>query len=308
MITFLSGGTGTPKLLRGFREILPDEEIAVIVNTAEDLWISGNHLSPDVDTLTYLFAGILDTDTWWGIRGDTFVTHHEAEKFGAGEYIAIGDRDRAVHIARGEMLRKGKSLTGATREICRMLGVGAEILPMSDTPVSSMVKTAEGWIHFQEFWIRSKGTIGISAVTRKSESPPVLTPEAVSAIRRSDAVIVGPSNPVTSILPILECRGTREELAKKPVIAVSPFIGDRPVSGPAYVLMMAAGMEPGSASTYDLYREFADIFIQDERDTGQVQGTIRMDTLMTDVTVARRLAGDIMARIPALVKDYGRRG
>src|SRR5208337_3500736 len=118
MITFLSGGTGTPKLLRGVQKVMDRHEISVIVNTAEDIWISGNHMSPDVDTVMYLFAGVLNTDTWWGMRNDTFTTHDEILHMGLGEYIAIGDRDRAVHIARGNMLREGTRLTNATRTLC----------------------------------------------------------------------------------------------------------------------------------------------------------------------------------------------
>jgi LPPG:FO 2-phospho-L-lactate transferase len=115
MITFLSGGTGTPKLLRGMQKVTDRHEISVIVNTAEDIWISGNHLSPDLDTVMYLFAGILNTDTWWGIRNDSFTTHEEIARLGIDEFIAIGDKDRAVQIARGEMIRNGMRLTNATK-------------------------------------------------------------------------------------------------------------------------------------------------------------------------------------------------
>src|SRR5690554_7787653 len=118
MITFLSGGTGTPKLLRGMLDLLEERDIAVIVNTAEDIWLSGNHLSPDVDTVMYLVAGVLNTDRWWGIRNDTYITHDLLARLGVEEFIAVGDRDRAVHVARGEMLRGGTRLTGATTALC----------------------------------------------------------------------------------------------------------------------------------------------------------------------------------------------
>ena len=141
MITFLSGGTGTPKLLQGMRRILGDEEISVVVNTAEDIWISGNHLAPDLDTVMYLFSGDLDTRTWWGVEGDTYITHERIGRLGGDEFIAIGDRDRAVHVARGGMMREGKTLTEATRSLCSALGIKAEILPMADTPVTTRVMT-----------------------------------------------------------------------------------------------------------------------------------------------------------------------
>ena len=151
MITFLSGGTGTPKLLRGMQKVMDRHEIAVIVNTAEDIWISGNHISPDVDTVMYLFAGILNTDTWWGVRNDTFITHDETTRLGIDEFIAVGDRDRAVHIARAEMLRGGMRLTNVTKVLCERFGVRETVLPMADTEVTTQVETDLGLIHFQEY-------------------------------------------------------------------------------------------------------------------------------------------------------------
>ena len=144
MITFLSGGTGTPKLLRGMQKVMDRHEISVMVNTAEDIWISGNHISPDLDTVMYLFAGVLNTDTWWGIRNDTFTTHEEITRMGLDEFIAIGDRDRAVHIARGDMLRDGMRLTNITKNLCDRFGVRENVLPMSDTEVTTRVKTESG--------------------------------------------------------------------------------------------------------------------------------------------------------------------
>jgi LPPG:FO 2-phospho-L-lactate transferase len=293
MITFLSGGTGTPKLLRGMRGHVRDDEIAVVVNTGEDIWISGNHLSPDIDTVMYLFSGILDTSTWWGIEGDTFTTHEMLKKFQDDEYIAIGDRDRAVQIARGELLRKGSTLTEATRQLCRKSGVSATVLPMADTPVTTRVSSSGTSMHFQEFWIKYKGTVPIDAVTRVPNLPPQATKEVIDAIRNADAVVIGPSNPVTSILPILECGGTKSALAEKFVIAVSPFIGNMPFSGPAGVLMQAMGFEPSSKGTWELYRDFVDVFVQDVCDPIGVPGSVRFDTMMTDREKSHALAGEI---------------
>jgi LPPG:FO 2-phospho-L-lactate transferase len=282
MITFLSGGTGTPKLLRGMQKVMDRHEIAVIVNTAEDIWISGNHISPDLDTVMYLFAGILNTDTWWGIRNDTFTTHEETKRFGIDEFIAIGDRDRAVHIARGEMLRNGMRLTNATKLLCDRFGVRETVLPMTDTEVTTQVRTDLGLIHFQEYWVRAKGALEIHEVVRFSEEPPVATEEILAEIEASDAVVIGPSNPVTSILPILECEGIRQAISTKTVIAISPFIGTAPVSGPAAELMRARGFEPSSKGVLDCYGEIVDIFVQDTRDPVDAGTSVRTDTLMTD--------------------------
>ncbi|WP_286879035.1 2-phospho-L-lactate transferase [Methanoculleus sp. UBA413] len=301
MITFLSGGTGTPKLLRGMLDLLEERDIAVIVNTAEDIWLSGNHLSPDVDTVMYLVAGVLNTDRWWGIRDDTYITHDLLARLGIEEFIAVGDRDRAVHVARGEMLRGGMRLTEATKALCERLGVRATVLPMTDSPVTTYVKTRQGEMHFQEYWVKHRGALAIEGVVRRSREPPVATPEVIAAIEASDAVVIGPSNPVTSISPILECAGVREALRRhRRVIAVSPFIGDAPVSGPAAALMRASGREPSSVGTYGLYEDFVDVFIQDTRDPVEIEGALRLDTLM----VYRGKSLDLAKSIVTLIYGY----
>jgi LPPG:FO 2-phospho-L-lactate transferase len=294
MITFLSGGTGTPKLLRGMQRLVDRHEISVVVNTAEDIWISGNHISPDLDTVMYLFAGILDTDTWWGIRNDTFTTHEETTRLGFDEFIRIGDRDRAVHIARGGMLRDGMRLTNTTKILCDRFGVRENVLPMTDTEVTTFIQTELGLIHFQEYWVRAKGALEIQKVVRRCTDPPVATGEVLAAIEASDSVVIGPSNPVTSILPILECDGMRSALKKKVVIAISPFIGDRPVSGPAAALMQAYGLVPSSQGTFSCYEGVLDLFVQDIRDPVDVSGSFRFDTLMTDEDKSISLAKEIL--------------
>jgi len=294
MITFLSGGTGTPKLLRGMRSLLPDREMAVVVNTAEDLWISGNHLSPDLDTVMYLFAGLADTMTWWGIAGDTFTTHDALTAWGGEEPLRIGDRDRAIHILRGELLRKGMRLTDAAGLLSRRLGVEAALLPMTDTPVATHLNTDLGLLHFQDYWVRHRGRPRIKELVRRFAEPPKATPEVIRAIGKADAVVIGPSNPVTSISPILECAGVPEALGEKFVVAVSPFLGDRPVSGPAAELMKAWGREPSSQGTFDLYRDILDVFVQDIRDPVKVGGALRLDTLMRDKPASEALAREIL--------------
>ncbi|MCK9298528.1 2-phospho-L-lactate transferase [Methanoculleus sp. YWC-01] len=297
MITFLSGGTGTPKLLRGMRELLDDRDVAVIVNTAEDTWLSGNHLSPDIDTVMYLFAGILDTNRWWGIKSDSYITHDLLARLGIDEYIAVGDQDRAIHVARGEMLRDGIRLTEATAALCRTLGVRATVLPMTDSVVTTYVRTPRGELHFQEYWVKHRGDVAIDGVVRRFRQPPAATEEVVRAIEASDAVVIGPSNPVTSISPILECAGVREALRRQRVIAVSPFIGDTPVSGPAAALMQAFGKEASSAGTYALYKDFMDVFIQDTRDPVELDGALRLDTLMVNRGKSLDLAKNILTLI-----------
>jgi LPPG:FO 2-phospho-L-lactate transferase len=294
MITFLSGGTGTPKLLRGMQKVMDRHEISVVVNTGEDIWISGNHISPDLDTVMYLFAGILNTDTWWGIRSDSFTTHDEIARLGIDEFIAIGDKDRAVQIARGEMIRNGMRLTNATKILCDRFGVRENVLPMTDTEVTTLVKTDLGLIHFQEYWVRAKGKIEIKQVVRSFNEPPVATEEVLAVIEASDVVVIGPSNPITSISPILACEGIKPALVDKLVIAISPFIGDTPVSGPAGALMQAAGFEPSSRGTLKCYEGITNIFVQDIRDTIEVSNSVRFDTLMIDEDKSVALAQEIL--------------
>jgi LPPG:FO 2-phospho-L-lactate transferase len=294
MITFLSGGTGTPKLLRGMQKVMDRHEVSVIVNTAEDIWISGNHISPDIDTVMYLFAGMLNTDTWWGIRSDTFIAHEELLRLGIDEFIAIGDRDRAVQIARGEMLRNGMRLTNATKNLCDRFGVRENVLPMTDTEVTTLVETDLGPIHFQEYWVRAKGKIDIRRVMRSFSEPPAATEEVLAAIEASDTVVIGPSNPITSILPILSCDGIKPALRGKFVIAISPFIGNAPVSGPAGALMTAAGFEPSAIGTFNCYDGLPDVFVQDIRDPVDVSHSVRFDTLMVDEQKSIELAREVV--------------
>jgi LPPG:FO 2-phospho-L-lactate transferase len=247
----------------------------------------------------YLFAGILNTDAWWGIRNDTFTTHEEVMRLGLDEFIAIGDKDRAVHIARGEMLRKGMRLTDATKTLCDRFGVKENVLPMTDTEVTTQINTDLGLIHFQEYWVREKGAPEIRGVVRSFAEPPIATDEVMATILASDAVIIGPSNPITSILPILECEGVRSGLKEKLVIAVSPFIGETPVSGPAAALMRAYGFEPSSQGTASCYDDVPDIFVQDVRDPVDVPGSFRFDTLMTDEKKSVALAKEILRLVQA---------
>ncbi|HJJ34616.1 MULTISPECIES: 2-phospho-L-lactate transferase [Methanocorpusculum] len=302
MITVFSGGTGTPKLIRGLRQILRDHEITVVVNTAEDIRMSGLYVSPDIDTVQYLFSGLLNTDSWWGIRGDSFETFHAMEKLGYTELLPLGDRDRATNIARAEFLRQGMSLTKATEKIAKGYGISAKILPMSDQEVTSYVVCEDGTLmHYQEYWVKLRGNVEITGVVRKTaDSEPLkTTPEVLAAIEASDGVIIGPSNPVTSIGPILECEGVREALQNTFTVAVSPFIGNRPVSGPAAALMKAWGYESTSYGTWQVYKDVVDLFIQDIKDSAiEVPGAHRLDTMMTNEKKAESLAWDLLSYFP----------
>ena len=290
MITFLSGGTGTPKLLRGARLLFPDSDITIIVNTGEDMWYQQGYLCPDIDTVTYLFADLLNTKSWWGITDDTFHTHEFLQTLGApGCYLSLGDRDRAVNLLRADLLQTGLTLTQATKEITDRLGISATILPMSNTPCTTHVKTNGSMIHFQEYWVRHRANVAIDNVAYISDISPSATKEVCNAISNAELVVIGPSNPITSIGPILHCDGVQDALMDAYVVCVSPFIGDVPISGPARDLMIARGCQPNSQGVYELYEPFLNCFVQDIRDPIQIPNAARADTIMTDGKIAAEL-------------------
>ncbi|MBN1134559.1 MAG: 2-phospho-L-lactate transferase [Methanosarcinaceae archaeon] len=294
----LSGGTGTPKLLNGLRRVIPEEDITVVVNTAEDLWVSGNLVTPDIDTVLYLFSNRIDAVKWWGVEGDTFRTHKTMKSSGFDEYMMIGDLDRATHIMRSEFIRGGDSLTVATQKLARAFGVKSNVLPMSDDPVSTIITTSFGKMHFQDFWVKEHGEPDVLDVSIKGISDVLISPAVLDALKHEDEVLIGPSNPITSIGPILAMSGMRSILKNKKVIAVSPIIGTEPVSGPAGKLMHARGFEVSSHGVAKCYEDVVDVFVIDERDSANESDfwdiccdVLRTDTLMKTVDVSVKLAG-----------------
>lgn len=292
MITVLSGGTGTPKLLMGLKEVA---DFTVIVNTAEDIWISGNKVCPDIDSVIYALAEIIDDEKWWGIKGDSFRTHEMILKLGGDEFMAIGDLDRAVHIFRSEMLRKGYSLTEATKRLKNAFGIKQEILPMCEEEVATTIVTPEGELHFQEFWIKYRGELEVLDIYFKGIEKAKATSDVLNALNKCDFVLIGPSNPITSILPILSVKGVREMLKDKKVVAVSPIVGNKPVSGPAGKFMRAKGYDVSPLGVADVYSDFLDVLIVDRADErlvgryGDVE-IVATNTIMKSKEDARRLA------------------
>ena len=262
----LSGGTGSPKLIDGLRKLLPDKDISVIVNTGEDIWASGVFITPDIDTVLYLFSGDLDKNKWWGIQNDTFHTFSHMKSLGYTELLMLGDKDRAVNLLRTDLMGRGFTLTEATAELSKRLSVQACIIPMSDDPVTSRLQTSAGSLHFQEFWVGQKGQPDIFSFEYEGIKKARLSPKVLEVLSREDHVLIGPSNPMTSIGPILALPEMKEILKTKKVIAISPIIGKEPVSGPAGKLMAAKGLEVSSRGVAELYKDFVDVFVYDIRD------------------------------------------
>jgi len=287
----LSGGTGTPKLLMGLMELLRPEELSVVVNTAEDLWISGNYISPDVDSVLYTLAGIIDAKRWWGIKGDKTLTHDFLIAMGIQEKLLVGDKDRAVHIFRSDLLRQGVKLSHATQALAESLGVRQRVVPMTDDIVSTIVSTPEAVMHFQEFWVGRRGKPEVRGLFFAGLDAALPCQAFLDLLEKEDTILIGPSNPVTSIGPILALQGVRERLQDKKVVAVSPFIGNKPVSGPAAKFMTAVGVPASDEGVRSLLGK-VDLFIVDKKSSYQGE-CLRMSTLMRtrkeSVKVAKKL-------------------
>ncbi len=294
MLVF-SGGTGTPKLLLGLKELLPPEDLSVVVNTAEDLWICGNFVSPDLDTVLYTMADIVDSQRWWGIKGDTTTTHDFLLALGRQETLTIGDKDRAVHIFRAELMCRGYSLSSATQALCDALGVRQRVVPMSEDPVSTMITTPGGEIHFQEFWVRQKGQPEVVSMRLQGIDDARPSPAFLELLEREDTILFGPSNPVTSIGPILALPGVRERLRDKRVIAISPLVGDRPVSGPAAKFMEACKVSADDDGVASILGKM-DLFVVDLK-SSYSKDCVRLDTLMKTKKDSLRLAKSLLELI-----------
>ncbi len=297
MITFLSGGTGTPALIRGVRQILYDSDIAVVANTAEDLRVSGSHCAPDIDTAVFLFAGILDTGRWWGIKGDTYATHNYLPKVAGSEPFPVGDRARAVQIARAALLREGRTLTEAVQAQCRALNIGATVLPVTDGEAALFVDTGTERLPLLEYWMAADADTEVRQLVPAAPVPPEVTDEVRAVIEASDAVVIGPANPARSILPILDCAGMRRLLLDKFVVAVSPFRGGVAPDQKDAALMYAVGEPPTSPAVFRLYGDIVDVFVQDLHDPDEVPGSLRLETRLMHERQAESLAWDLMAVI-----------
>lgn len=266
----LAGGTGSAKLLRGLIKVVPEENLAVIVNVGDNFKIHGLIVCPDLDTIMYLIAGILDKKRGWGIKGDTFNFQKMIKRYKLESWFNIGDMDLATHICRTNLLAKGLTLTEVTKILCKSLNVKVKIFPATNDWVETRIKTVNGEIHLQEFWVKKRGKVKVLDVKYHGIEKAKMSSEALNFLLKSDGVIVCPANPITSIRPIILIPGMLEGLRKlkSKVLAVSPIIGSSPVSGPAGTLMKGLGLTPISPfKVAELYKEFTGIFVVDNRDT-----------------------------------------
>lgn len=318
-MTFLSGGTGTPKLLSGAGEVFPRNETVVVANTGDDVELGDLVVSPDCDTVLFERAGMLDRDTWWGIEEDSTVTHEQLNSLASAldvgkiasyregpsqtsgrkishhrrfdavpEFMTIGDRDRAHHLMRSRLLDDGFTLTEITQKFADAYDLEIELLPMSDDPVATVIHTPNETIHFQEYWVGRQGSPRVTNVEYRGADAASSTRAVREALNAP--VIIGPSNPVTSLGPMFAITGIVDELKATSVVAVSPFVGEKVFSGPAPALMRGIGVEPSTKGFADLLPMVDSFVLDNEDETVLDRPTIRTDTRIDSTADASRVA------------------
>jgi LPPG:FO 2-phospho-L-lactate transferase len=304
MLVAFTGGTGGAKLIEGLSHEVDSAELTIVCNTADDFVLHGLNISPDLDTIMYTLAGMSDSAKGWGIHDDTFTVLHQLEKFGAEAWFKLGDRDIATHITRTHLLRAGFKLSDVTERLRNNLGIKARILPMSNDEVETRIETLEGENSFQEYFVKQRWQPEVKKVFYAGVEKSRSAPGVLEAICDAAKIVICPSNPVTSIGPILAIPGVRNALTKTkaPVIGVSPMIGESAISGPAHKLMAAQAMNPSAFGVAQGYADFLDWFVidrEDEKLWGKIE-SLGMKVAVTSVIMKsvddkRRLAGEVLA-------------
>jgi LPPG:FO 2-phospho-L-lactate transferase len=289
----LAGGTGGAKLARGMLDVVGGDSLTVIANTGDDIEIYGAYVSPDPDLVTFWLADRID-ERGWGIAGDTFNVMEGLKRLSVEVWFNLGDEDLAIGLERARRLDRGERLTEAHAAIAHALKAPGLILPMSDTPVRTHIMAQDRWWTFQEYMIRSGGKDPVQDVDFRGAKNARPTPEAVDALATADAIVIGPSNPIISIAPILAVPGFREALTDStaPVVAVSPFVGGRVIKGPTAAFMKWAGRPLTSDGIAQSYDQLIDGLIADRRATALP--TLETDVMMDTDQARRRVAEDTL--------------
>lgn len=306
MLVALTGGTGGAKLIQGLSLEVDPDALVVVCNTADDFVLHGLYISPDLDTITYTLAGMGDTTKGWGIKDDTFAALEWLGRYGGETWFKLGDRDLATHITRSRFLSEGLSLSQVTERLRKSLGVKAVIIPMSDDRVETRIVTPKGEIPFQDFFVKERWAAEVKEISFVGAERSQPAPGVIDAIQEAAAVIICPSNPATSIGPILAVPGIRAALKKTeaPVLAVSPIIQGAPVNGPAHKLMAAMGFEVSAFGVAKAYADFLDMILVAPEDRGLQERikelgvrTVATSIHMHSLTDKRRLAREVLALV-----------
>ena len=308
LVVALSGGVGGAKLALGLSHVLPADDLLVIANTGDDFEHLGLSISPDIDTLTYVLAGLDNPVTGWGRRHETWSFMDSIGALGGEDWFRLGDRDLALHVERTRRLRLGQSLSEVTSDICRRLGIGPRIVPMSDDRVRTRVRSDTGWIDFQDYFVRQQCRPVVHELVFDGVSSARPHADIVAALRSGNvrALIVCPSNPFISVEPILAIPGMREAIKASgaPVVAVSPIIGGQAVKGPTAKMMRELGLEASATGVAARYGELLDGYIVDHADAdavGNVSARVTVaKTLMTNLDDRKALACVALAAADAL--------
>jgi LPPG:FO 2-phospho-L-lactate transferase len=302
-VVALCGGVGGAKLAHGLAMALPPEELSVIVNTGDDFRHLGLYICPDLDSVLYALAGLADPVRGWGRRDETWAFMEALKGLGGESWFQLGDRDLAVHVERTWRLTHGATLSAVTAHLSRTLGIAPRILPMSEDPVRTRVLTSEGWLDFQEYFVRRQCRPAVREFAFAGAEAAQAQPDALAALQRADlrAVIICPSNPFVSVEPILAVPGIRAALerAGAPVIAVTPIIGGKAIKGPAAKMMAELGLEVSAAAVAHRYADLLDGFVIDRSDAAPPPATAGIRffsaaTLMNSAEDRLRLARGVL--------------
>lgn len=298
-VVVLAGGVGAARFLRGLVRVVPADEIVVIGNTGDDMWWHGLYIAPDLDTVTYWLAGIADESRGWGIRSDTFTAQRAFERLAERSWFQLGDQDLATHIYRTGRLTDGIPLDRVTAELAERLAVRSRILPMSNEPVETRLKTDAGDLHFQEYFVRERCQPGVAEVYWNGLDAAKPAPGIDQAIGEARVILIAPSNPSISIGPILRVPGIRTMLqrARARTVAVSPLIGGRAVKGPTVPLLQAQGIRADALGVAEIYRDIAAGFVLDGQDASLAESIAELGyrvairpTMLDDISTAEEVA------------------
>ncbi|HZD83491.1 MAG TPA: 2-phospho-L-lactate transferase [Nitrososphaeraceae archaeon] len=304
MITVLAGGTGSVKLIRGLASQTRD--LTVISNIGDNIWLHGLYICPDIDTLIYGLADLLDKVKGWGIKNDSFGFLRQMEMLGEQTWFRLGDRDLATHLLRTNLLKNGKSLTEITEWLRNKYAISTKIIPATDNAIETKIITDKGEMHIQEFWIKHKGEPKVIDIIYDGANRSRINPEAIHALKRSKIIIIAPANPITSIGPMLAIKGVKKDLIteRKKIVAISPLIGDRAISGPAVKYMQALKLQNSPLGVAEYYSDFISTFVISRSDSDlslKIQSlgikVYETDILMKDGLDENRLASYLIKQL-----------
>jgi len=296
-VVALAGGVGAAKLLRGLVEVLSPRDLVIVGNIGDDIELYGLHISPDLDIIMYTLAGIVDEAKGWGIVGDTFHCLEMLGRLGFETWFKLGDRDLAIHIARTKMLRDGMGLSQATAELCKMLGVEANLIPASDDPVRTKVQSGQLLLDFQEYFVK-RGTMDtVTNVFFEGAEKAKPAPGVIEAIKEAERIIICPSNPILSIAPILSISAIRKalETSEAPIVGVSPIVGGRAIKGPADRIMASMGFEVSPYGVAKFYGNLLKHLVIDEVDLEHEKSIQKIGVRVTVTNTLMKSVGDAIS-------------